>query len=323
MNQVNLKTVLDAAKTLEGVVKHTPLEKVDEPLGNVYLKREDKQKTRAFKFRGAYNFMSRLDADKRVVCASTGNHAQGVALSCNLLGINGEIYVPECTPDVKKQRTEDLGNGYVKVISKGSSFDEALKIAQSRVNGNVFVHPFDNPIVISGQGTIGLEILDDLDKVDYIFVAIGGGGLISGISSYIRAVSPSTRMIGVEPTGADAMCRSLEAGKLVNLDYLDKFVDGVAVKKVCNRTLKIAEDKVDDIVLVENRTVADRVLDFYKKGEIVEPAGALSLAGYDKYTAMHGNALVGKNVVCIISGGNLDVSKIENIEGIASQYALR
>ncbi len=283
---------------------------------NVLLKREDLQIVRSYKIRGAYNKIKNLSPEllsNGVVCASAGNHAQGVALSCKLLGIKGEIFMPTTTPKQKIEQVRMFGNGCIEIILNGDTFDEANIAAKEHASNcnKTFIPPFDDPKIIEGQGTIGLEIIQESNtKIDYIFVPIGGGGLASGIGAYVKQISPETKIIGVEPAGAAGMNASIKAGKVVELGTIDKFVDGAAVKKVGNYTFDICKKVLDDIVIVPEGAVCSSILELYNKSAIVvEPAGALAVAALRLYA----DKIKGKNVVCIVSGSNNDITRMEEI----------
>lgn len=284
---------------------------------NILLKREDLQSVRSYKIRGAFNKIKSLSEEQLnagIVCASAGNHAQGVAYSCQMLGIDGLIYMPATTPKQKVNQVKMFGKDKVKIILTGDTFDAAHKTAkeESLKSGRAFIHPFDDPKIIEGQATVGLEILEQSrEKIDYIFVPVGGGGLMSGVGSYLKHFSPETKIIGVEPEGAPAMDVSLKAGKLVELAEIDKFVDGAAVKKVGTITFKICQQVIDDVVLVPEGKVCTKILELYNHDAIVvEPAGALSIAALDHYAG----EIKGKNVVCILSGSNNDITRTEEIK---------
>lgn len=310
-----------AAERLKGVVTHTLLQKnlnlSQQYQANIYLKREDLQIVRSYKIRGAYNFIKSLPEKqlrKGVVCASAGNHAQGVAYSCRLLNIPGSIFMPTTTPKQKVNQVKMFGTNHVEVILTGDTFDDAFHEAVKfgKKNNKVFVHPFDDEKIIEGQATVGVEILEDTkEKIDYLFVPVGGGGLASGVGSYFKQISPSTRIIGVEPEGAPAMKESLKKGKVVTLNKIDKFVDGAAVKKVGNLNFKICKSILDDVALVPEGKICTTILKLYNEEAIVvEPAGALTISALDKYT----DQIKGKNVVCIVSGSNNDIGRMEEIK---------
>lgn len=316
-----LREISKAKLTLGEIISPTPLlenrELSSRYSAKVFLKREDLQIVRSYKIRGAYNKIKSLDADQLkngVVCASAGNHAQGVAFSCNHLGIKGHIYMPTTTPKQKIEQVKMFGNGQIEIVLTGDTFDTSNKLAMkfAKENNKTFIHPFDDPKTIEGQATIGLEILQDSkEKIDYIFVPIGGGGLASGVGAYIKSISPETKVIGVEPAGAAGMKASLDNGGVVELDKVDKFVDGAAVKKVGEYTYNICKEVLDDIVVVPEGAVCTTILELYNKSAIVvEPAGALSITALRFYA----DKIKGKDVVCIVSGSNNDIARSEEIK---------
>ena len=318
---VSIEEIKKASDRLKGIVKHTFLEKnidLSEQYGcTLYLKREDLQVVRSYKLRGAYNLMSTAsqeELEKGVVCASAGNHAQGVAYSCNLLKISGKIFMPNTTPKQKITQVKMFGKEYVEVILTGDTFDDAYQEAFEFATKNklLFVHPFDDKKIIEGQGTVAVEILEDVqEKIDYIFVPIGGGGLVSGIGSYFKKMSPDTKIIGVEPSGAPSMHEALKQKQVVTLATIDKFVDGAAVKTVGELNYKICKEILDDIVLVPEGKVCSTIIKLYNEEAIVvEPAGALSISALDYYT----DKIKGKKVVCVISGSNNDIGRMEEIK---------
>ncbi|QYR21319.1 threonine ammonia-lyase IlvA [Paenibacillus sp. sptzw28] len=284
---------------------------------SVLLKREDLQVVRSFKLRGAYHLMKSLPAERLargVVCASAGNHAQGVAYSCQALGIPGKIYMPSTTPRQKVTQAAFFGGPDVEIILTGDTFDDAFSeaVAASRKDDLAFIHPFDDPKIIAGNGTIGKEIMEAVEAApDFIFVTIGGGGLAAGVGAYVKAVSPGTKLIGVEPEGAPSMRLSLDAGEVLTLDTIDKFVDGAAVKRVGDLTFRMCRELLDDVVLVPEGKACTTMLDLYNENAIVvEPAGALPIAALDLYR----DQIAGKSVVCIVSGGNNDVDRMQEIK---------
>ncbi len=236
------------------------------------------------------------------MCASAGNHAQGVAFSCQKLGIRGTIYMPTTTPKQKVEQVKMFGKEYVDIVLTGDTFDAANKDAAiyCEQTNKIFIHPFDDPKIIEGQATIGIEIMQDSQqKIDYIFVPIGGGGLAAGLGAYIKQISPKTKIIGVEPLGAQSMKTSLERGEVVELEHIDKFIDGASVKRVGDYTFDICKKVLDDIIAVPEGAVCTTILDLYNKNAIVvEPAGALSIAALSFYA----DKIKGKTVVCIVSG---------------------
>ncbi|HSI67283.1 MAG TPA: threonine ammonia-lyase IlvA [Planococcus sp. (in: firmicutes)] len=319
--KVSVADIIRANQLLKDVVNKTPLQR-NEILSarygcNVYLKREDLQVVRSFKLRGAYNFIRSLDHSERekgVVCASAGNHAQGVAYSCFALGIEGKIFMPLTTPRQKVSQVKRFGGEKISVVLTGDTFDDAFAAAMEycTTEEKIFVHPFDNPQIVAGQGTVAVEILNDmLEPVDYVFCAIGGGGLASGVGSYLKGVSPETKLVGVEPGGAASMKESLIHGEVTRLETIETFVDGAAVKQVGNLTMAICKEVLDDIVLVPEGKVCTAILELYNENAIVaEPAGALSVAALDFYK----EEIKGKNIVCVISGGNNDIERMQEIK---------
>lgn len=318
---ISAADVIRAEQTLKRVAKKTPLlhdEMLSEQYGcNVLLKREDLQVVRSFKIRGAYNKIANLtqeELSRGVVCASAGNHAQGVALSCRDTGARGAIFMPITTPKQKIDRVSHFGGDNVEILLEGDTFDDsaARAIAYAKEHNMVFVHPFDDALVIAGQGTVGLEILGDADcNVDYIFVAVGGGGLASGVASYVKHISPNTKVIGVEPTGAACMKAAFENGGPVELPKIDKFVDGTAVKKAGQLTYTMCKKYLDDVVVLPEGEVCSTILRVYNDSAIVlEPAGALPISALNHYRS----EIAGKNVVCVISGGNNDIARMQEIK---------
>jgi threonine dehydratase len=320
-NEASIAGILQAKENLKGVIQPTPLQKnmelSDKYQCNVYLKREDLQIVRSYKIRGAYNFISQIPAEdlkRGVVCSSAGNHAQGVAYSCRLLGVKGTIFMPSTAPKQKVSRVKSLGKENIEIVLVGDTYDDAYAEATQfcQAHNSVFVHPFDEWEIIEGQGTVGVEIVEQSPaKIDYIFMPIGGGGLASGVGLYVKAVSPNTKIIGVEPEGAAGMLRSREAGKVVVLDKIDKFVDGAALKKVGEKNFAICNEVVDEVVTVPEGKVCTTILELYNEDAIVvEPAGALSIAVLDDYK----ERIKGKNIVCIVSGGNNDIDRMPEIK---------
>lgn len=318
---VTVENVLIAHQFLKDVVVHTPLQKNDylsEKYGaTVYLKREDLQHVRSFKLRGAYYKIKSIEEEARefgVVCASAGNHAQGVAYACAQLGIFGHIFMPTTTPKQKINQVKMFGREFVEVILSGDTFDDSAKSAQafSETENHIFIHPFDDVDIIAGQGTVAVEIMNDIERpIDYIFGSIGGGGLMAGVSTYIKNLSPTTKVIGVEPAGAASMKAAFKEANPVHLPKIDKFVDGAAVQCVGRFTYQICQQLMDDIVAVPEGKVCTHILELYNKLAVVaEPAGALSVAALDFYK----DDIKGKSVVCIISGGNNDISRMQEIK---------
>ena len=316
-------TVADIEKAsakLEEIIEPTPYQynaHFSEKYGcNVFLKREDLQRVRSYKIRGAYNKISSIAPDVLrygIVCASAGNHAQGVAFSCNKLKILGSIYMPVTTSRQKIEAVNMFGKQYVDIVLTGDTFDEANEAAQKYAArcGKTFIQPFDDEKIIEGQGTIGYEIEHQAkDRPDFVFIPIGGGGLASGLGAYIKQVWPECKVIGVEPAGAASMKASLEAGHVVDLEHINKFVDGAAVKKPGRLTYAICKEVLDDIIPVPEGAVCSTIIEMYNKNAtVVEPAGALSVAALRFCQDM----IKGKNVACIISGSNNDITRMEEI----------
>ena len=320
--------IYQAAKTIAQVAEVTPLQqsiRYSKSHGaNILLKREDLHRVRSYKIRGAYNKISSLgqkQLDSGVVCASAGNHAQGVAMSCKLMQIHGTIYMPQTTPIQKIEQVRMFGGTFVEVKLEGDTFDDSFNLAMKECNQlqKTFVHPFDDPKVIEGQATVGLEILEQTEQpLDYIFVPVGGGGLASGLSSVFKRLSPHTKIIGVEPQGAPAMQVSIRNGENTSLSRIEKFVDGAAVKRVGDFNFSICRELLDDVVTVPEGKVCQTLLDLYNKDAIiVEPAGALSISALDLYS----EEIKGKNVACVISGGNNDITRTAEIKERALLYA--
>lgn len=332
-------TILDIEKaydTLKSVVVKTPLQlhgKLSEKFdAQVYLKREDLQVVRSYKLRGAYNLIQSLTADERlrgIVCASAGNHAQGVAYSCKSLGIKGVIFMPAITPKQKINQVKMFGQDNIEIVLTGDTFDDCQTDAVdfAAKHNKVFIPPFDHVKIIEGQGTVAKEILDDMSGIDYIFVPIGGGGLCAGVGEYFRMFSPQTKLVGVEPSGAPSMKEALKAGRPVKLGKIQRFVDGASVQKVGEITFRFCQDSLSEVLLVPEGKVSSTILQLYNEDAIVaEPAGALSIAALDQYAAK----LKGKKVVCIVSGGNNDIERMQEImersllyEGLKHYFIVR
>ena len=314
MNDISLEDVYDAAAALKNVLR--PTELIGSPFfsgecgNNVFLKPENLQVTGAFKIRGAYNKISRLNETERqkgIIAASAGNHAQGVGYAARLLNTKARLVMPAATPIIKVEATRQYG---VDVILHGDNYDEAYRKAREleMVHGHVFVHPFDDPHVIAGQGTLALEILGQLDNTDVIVVPVGGGGLISGIALVAKMLKPGIRIIGVEPEGASCVAASLANKMVVELPAVDTMADGAAVKKPGDLTFDLIRRYVDDVITVSDLDIIEAILLLMEKHKLVtEGAGALALAGLKKLPA------AGQNVVCLVSGGNIDISTISAI----------
>lgn len=322
-------TLLDfdgAANRLRGVASRTPLQ-LNLNLSrkyqcNVYLKREDLQVVRSYKLRGAYNMMSSLpetQLKKGVVCASAGNHAQGVAFSCKKLNVKGVVFMPIITPRQKVTQTQMFGEGVIEIRLVGDTFDDCAIAAKQYTaqNGMTFIPPFDDQRIIEGQGTVGVEILEDQPDIDYIFLPVGGGGLSAGVGSYFKTWSPGTKIIGLEPEGAPSMYEALKAGHPVVLKEIERFVDGAAVKQVGDLTFSICREVLDDMRLVPEGKICTTILKLYNEDAIVvEPAGALSIAALDDFA----DDIKGKSVVCIVSGSNNDIDRMQEIKERSLQY---
>ena len=315
-----VEAIEKASGVLEEILTPTPFQKnpnlSDIYEAEVYLKREDLQVVRSYKIRGAYNKIRSIapeNMENGIVCASAGNHAQGVALSCSKLKIKGSIFMPVTTPKQKIEQVRMFGKEFIEIILTGDTFDAAnsaaIKYAQE--NSKTFIPPFDDPKVMEGQGTIGREILSQTtEPLDYIFVPIGGGGLASGLGAYIKQMSPSTKVIGVEPGGAPCMKAAIENGGIIALEKIDKFVDGAAVQKAGALTYEVCKEVLDDIVIVPEGAVCTTIVNMYNKSAIVvEPAGALSTAALKFYK----DKIKGKRVACIVSGSNNDITRMEEI----------
>ncbi len=317
---------VNAALRLKKVINRTPLT-FNRGLSkkyqcNIYLKREDLQVVRSYKLRGAYNMMSSLSTiqlQNGVVCASAGNHAQGFAYSCKKMSINGVVFMPTITPKQKITQTKMFGEDYVEIRLVGDTFDDCAVAAKkyTEEKGMTFIPPFDDYRIIEGQGTVAVEILEDQPLIDYLFVPVGGGGLSAGVGMYFKNFSPKTKIIGLEPEGAPSMYEALKAGHPVTLDNIERFVDGAAVKRVGDITFSICKDVLDDMRLVAEGKICSTILKLYNEDAIVvEPAGAMSIAALDYFA----NEIKGKNVVCIVSGSNNDIERMQEIKERSLQY---
>ncbi|MDG4714845.1 threonine ammonia-lyase IlvA [Winogradskyella marincola] len=325
----SLKSVEQAASRLEGIASVTPLinnmQHSKKYECNIMFKREDLQEVRSYKIRGAYNKIASLtdtEIENGIVCASAGNHAQGVALSCKILKIKGTIFMPSPTPNQKIEQVKMFGENYIDVILFGDSFDDAYHAAMKQCEelSKTFIHPFNDKKVIEGQATVGLEIIDQTKThpIHYVFVPIGGGGLSAGLSSVFKELSPQTKIIGVEPKGAPSMSTSIKNNRNTELNHIENFVDGAAVKRVGDLTFEICKETLHDVIIVDEGKICQTILELYNKEAIVaEPAGALSIAALDTYA----NEIKGKNVVCIISGSNNDITRTAEIKERALLYS--
>lgn len=313
--------IVKAQDNLDGVVLKTPLQfsiNLSEKFqASIYLKREDLQQVRSYKIRGAYNKISHLNAQQKtkgIVCASAGNHAQGVAYSCQVLQIQGKIYMPKTTPKQKIKQVQLFGKSFVEIVLIGDTFDDAFHAAKqfSIDNQLEFIHPFDDLEVIAGQGTVGLEILSEqIPTIDYVLLPVGGGGLAAGVSTVFKKLSPLTKILGIEPEGAPSMQFALDQNEALPLTSIDKFVDGAAVKQVGKETFAVCKNTLDRMILVPEGKVCSTILQLYnEEAMVVEPAGALSIAALDFIA----NDIKGKTIVCVVSGSNNDIERTEEIK---------
>ncbi len=325
--RISLEKIYKAQQSIKGVVQTTPLVFMknfsERYQANIYFKREDVQVVRSYKIRGAYNKIQGLSKEELIngiVCASAGNHAQGVAYACNKLKVYGTIFMPVTTPNQKIDQVNMFGGQFVEVRLFGDSFDDSQKAASEfcKENKSTFVHPFDDLDVIAGQGTVGLEILNDSEKpIDYLFLPVGGGGLASGVGSVFKNLSPSTQLIGVEPKGAPSLTTSLKNGVNTTLTHLEKFVDGAAVKRMGEITFDLCKELLDGTDTICEGLICSTILKVYNENAlVVEPAGALSIAALEK----HKEQIIGKTVVCIVTGGNNDITRMEEMKERALLY---
>ncbi len=321
----NVKKAAEAIKSVSAITPLTSSVRFSNNYdANILLKREDLQQVRSYKIRGAYNKICSLKANESsngVVCASAGNHAQGVALSCKLLKIHGTIFMPMPTPKQKVDQVKMFGQDYVDIRLEGDTFDdafEAAKIECEQLN-KAFIHPFNDKKVIEGQATVGLEILEQFNNpIDYVFIPVGGGGLASGLSTIFKLLSPNTKIIGVEPEGAPSMSVSIKNGVNTQIENIEKFIDGAAVKCVGDLNFTICKQNLDAVITVPEGKVCQTILDLYNRDAIVvEPAGALSITALDYYK----EDIKGKNVVCVVSGSNNDITRTAEIKERALLFA--
>ncbi len=324
---IRLDKIVKAQAAIKSVVLKTSLDYMpnysDRYEANISFKREDLQTVRSYKIRGAYNCIQNLAPEaleNGVVCASAGNHAQGVAMSCQRLKVNGTIFMPTTTPQQKISQVRRFGENFVKVILIGDTYDASYEAAAEfcTTHAATFVHPFDNADVMAGQGTVALEILEQTkEPIDYLFLPVGGGGLAAGVCSVFKVLSPHTKIIGIEPTGAPSLSTSIQLGKNTTLSTVEKFIDGAAVKRMGNTTFKICKALLADVNTVSEGAVCSALLKVYNENAlVVEPAGALSIAALDLYT----DEIKGKNVVCIVSGGNNDITRMEEMKERSMLY---
>jgi threonine dehydratase len=317
---ISQKDIHKAAGTIAEVTITSPInycKRLSEQYrAEIYLKREDLQEVRSFKIRGAYNLIKNLTPEERqkgVVCVSAGNHAQGVAYSCSALKIKGTIFMPLTTPNQKVQKVKKFGGSYAKVKLVGNNFDESSKESKEycRKNQAVFVHPFDDERTIAGQGTIGKEILDQTERnPDYVLMSVGGGGLASGVATYLKEEDRNIKIVGVESQNQASMYTSLKNGKVSTITQIDTFLDGTAVKTPGETTFKHCRKYLDKVELVKDGQVCVEMINLYQnEGIITEPSGALSLAALENMR----EEIKGKMVVCIVSGGNNDLLRYPEI----------
>ncbi|HEL1667983.1 TPA: threonine ammonia-lyase IlvA [Streptococcus suis] len=327
---ITAKNVEQAYSVLKRVVVRTPLDYsryLSEKYGaTIYLKRENEQRVRSFKIRGAYYAISQLTDDEKsrgVVCASAGNHAQGVAYTCQEMQIPATIFMPITTPQQKIGQVKFFGGDYVEIRLVGDTFDESAKVAQdyTQESGKTFIDPFDDENVQAGQGTVAYEILEEAEEqtisFDQILVPIGGGGLVAGVSAYLKEHAPEIKIVGVEASGARSMKAAFDKGRPVKLDQIDKFADGIAVQKVGKSTYEVARKYVDRLIGVDEGWISGTILDLYSKlGIVAEPAGAATIATLEVVK----DQIKGQTICCIISGGNNDINRMPEMEERALIY---
>ncbi len=318
---ISVEEIDKAAATLAGIATHTPLIK-NELLSEryeaeIWLKREDLQVVRSYKIRGAYNKIDSLSDEELkngVVCASAGNHAQGVALACFKKEIHGTIFMPITTPKQKVNQVQMFGKEFVEVVLQGDTFDDSFSKAKAFCEERkaAFIPPFDDPKIIAGQGTVGKELLEDASfPIDYLLLPVGGGGLSAGVGSYFHSLSPQTKLVGIEPSGAPAMQQSIEKGEIITLEEIDKFVDGAAVQRVGDITFEICREVLDRVITVPEGKICGTILQMYNEQAIVvEPAGAMSITALDSIK----EEIKGKKIVCVVSGSNNDITRTAEIK---------
>ncbi|KAM3132253.1 hypothetical protein pb186bvf_015583 [Paramecium bursaria] len=322
---ISLPQIYKAYKRLKNVVNRTPIHKStklsEEFQANIYLKREDLQIIRSYKLRGAYNLISQMSEDQRhrtVFCASAGNHAQGVAYSCNVLKIKACIFMPAIAQKQKIEAVRSFGKEFCEIVLIGSTYDECYQAAQARCQqeNGVFAHPFDDEQVIAGQGSLGIEVLEDIPEknIDYFIFPIGGGGCASGIVSFFKQASPQTVMIGVSPLGAPSMREAIRVGHIQELKNINTFVDGASIKKSGQWTFKILSSILKDVHLVPELQVCHTMLKMInQEGLLIEPAGCLAISALENFR----EKLKGKTVVCLVSGGNIDLGRMSDIRTVS------
>lgn len=327
---ISARDIKQAYSVLKDVVVRTPLDfnrYLSERYGaSIYIKRENEQRVRSFKIRGAYYAISQLtDVDKAngVVCASAGNHAQGVAYTCKEMQIPATIFMPITTPQQKIGQVKFFGGEFVEIRLVGDTFDESATAAMkyTKETGKTFIDPFDDPNVQAGQGTVAYEILEEAEEqsvsFDQLLVPVGGGGLIAGVSAYLKDQAPEIKIVGVEASGARSMKAAFDKGRPVKLEHIDKFADGIAVQKVGKTTYEVARKNVDQLIAVDEGRISETILDLYSKlGIVAEPAGAATIAALEVIK----DQIKGQTICCIISGGNNDISRMPEMEERALIY---
>ena len=317
---IDLAHIRSTVKKIRGIVKKTPLQESlnysQKYNSKIFFKREDLQDVKSFKIRGAYTKILSVEktiAQNGLVCASAGNHAQGFAVSCSLLDYNGTVFMPHSTPSLKVSLVKKFGGKNIKIKLVGENFSKAYKAAMDYCisNRKTFIHPFDDIKVIEGQATLFLEVIEQIkNPIDYIFIPIGGGGLISGAINIFKQLSPKTKIIGIEPAGAPSMKESIIKNKIIKLHKIDNFVDGAAVHKIGIIPFEFCKDYLDDLLVIDEGEICQSILDLKSIEKInAEPAGAMSSAALRLYK----EKIVKKNVVCIICGGNNDDSRMKEI----------
>ena len=326
---ISLSDIENAHNNLQNVIVNSSFDRINSYSkiygSNIFFKREDLQKVKSFKIRGAFNKIYNLNknqAKNGLVCASAGNHAQGFAVSCRILGYQGLVYMPIDSTKQEIRQVKEFGKEHIKIVLYGENFTQAYQKALEECDKNkmTFIHPFDDLEVIAGQATVFYEILQQSKvDLDYLFIPIGGGGLISGAINVFKQLSPKTKIIGVEPKGAPSMYLSLKENKLITLDQIDRFVDGIAVKKVGKYSFKYCNEFLDDIIIIDENEICNSILELKDFENIIaEPAGAMSTACLRHYR----NEIAGKNVGCIICGGNNDNSRMPEIKRRAQKWKI-
>ena len=327
---ISARDIKQAYSVLKDVVVRTPLDfnrYLSERYGaSIYIKRENEQRVRSFKIRGAYYAISQLtDVDKAngVVCASAGNHAQGVAYTCKEMQIPATIFMPITTPQQKIGQVKFFGGEFVEIRLVGDTFDESATAAMkyTKETGKTFIDPFDDPNVQAGQGTVAYEILEEAEEqsvsFDQLLVPVGGGGLIAGVSAYLKDQAPEIKIVGVEASGARSMKAAFDKGRPVKLEHIDKFADGIAVQKVGKTTYEVARKNVDQLIGVDEGRISETILDLYSKlGIVAEPAGGATIAALEVIK----DQIKGQTICCIISGGNNDINRMPEMEERALIY---